>query len=82
MKSKNISVNIKENQEIPFKETYIVIYNSYSKVIIHQKFNDSKHNQKIELNFKECERLMHLLYYYVFKGDYKYSKDKAIIYQE
>ncbi|MFX1235784.1 MAG: hypothetical protein ACFFBY_14725 [Promethearchaeota archaeon] len=82
MKSKNISVNIKENHEIPFKETYIVIHNSKHKIDIHQKFSISKNNQKIELTFEECERLMNLLFYYVFKENYQYSKDKVLIYRE
>jgi len=82
MKSKNISVNIKKNKEVPFRETYIVIQESRKKVRIHQKYIDSKKNQKIELNFEESERLMNLLSYYVFKGNYKYSKDRVIFYRE
>lgn len=80
MISKNISVNIKKNQKVPFKETYIVIQNTKNKVYLHQKFKNSEKNQKIALNFEECERLMNLLSHYVFKGDYKYSKDKVKIF--
>lgn len=82
MISKNISVNIKNGNEIPFKETYIIIHNSKQKLDLYQKYIDSKKNQKIELNFEECERLMNLLVFYVFKGKYKYSKDKIKIYRE
>lgn len=82
MISKNISVNIKNNQKVPFKETFIVIQKTKNVAILYQKFKNSEKNQKIELSFKECERLMNLLSYYVFKGDYKYSKDKLIIYRE
>ncbi|MFX0019551.1 MAG: hypothetical protein ACFFBT_01580 [Promethearchaeota archaeon] len=82
MISKNISVKIKKNQEVPFKETYIVIHNSKQKVYLHQKFINSRKNQKIDLKFEECKRLMNLLSIYVFKGNYEYSKDKVIIYRE
>ena len=82
MISKNISVKIKKNQEIPFKEPYIVIHNSKEQAYLHQKFVNSRKNQKIELNFEECERLMNLLFYYVFEGNYEYSKDKVKIYRE
>ncbi|MFX1497904.1 MAG: hypothetical protein ACFFBH_10280 [Promethearchaeota archaeon] len=82
MISKNISVNIKKSQEVPFKETYIVIQNTKNKVYLHQKFKNLEKNQKIELNFEECERLMNLLFCYVFKGTYKYSRDNVKIYRE
>lgn len=82
MISKNVSLKIKKNKEIPFKEIYIIIRNSKQKVCLYQKFINSGKNQKIELDFKECERLMNLLFYYVFNGNYQYSKDKVIIYRE
>ena len=82
MKSKTVSVNLEINWEVPFKETYLTIYNSKQKVKMHQKFTNSRKNQKIELNFKVCERLMNLLVYYVFNRKYKYSKDEVLIYRE
>lgn len=82
MISKNISVNIKKDQKVPFKETFIIIHSSKPQLDINQKFNNSSKNQKIKLSFEECERLMNLLYYYVLNGKYKYTKDKMIIYRE
>jgi hypothetical protein len=82
MKSKNISVQIKHNENIPFKETYIIIRKSTQKVSLYQKCIDSQQNQKIELNYEECTRLMSLLVHYVFHDKYEYSKDKVIIYRE
>lgn len=82
MISTNISVKIKKSQEAPSKETYFVIHNSKQNVSLHQKFINSRKNQKIDLKFEECERLMNLLSTYVFNGNYKYSKDKVIIYRE
>lgn len=82
MISKNISVYLRKNRKVPFKEKYVVISASEKKVRIHQKFPDATKNQKIELNFDECKRLMNILSHYAFKGTYTYSKDKAIIYRE
>lgn len=82
MISKNVSINIKKEKEIPFKETYIIIHNSKQKLSLFQKYINSRKNQKIELNFEECERLMNLLFYYVFNRNYKYTKDKVRIYRE
>ncbi|TXT60941.1 MAG: hypothetical protein BAJALOKI1v1_1210002 [Promethearchaeota archaeon] len=82
MITKNISVNLRENQEIPWKETYVVIQESRKKVILHQKVVNSKENQVIELNLEECERLMNILFHYAFKRNYNYSKDKVIFYRE
>jgi hypothetical protein len=82
MISKNISVNLRRNQSVPFKETYIVIQKSKQKINFYQKFIDPGENQKIELNFEECQRLMNLLYNYVFSGKYEYSNNKVIIYRE
>ncbi|TXT58606.1 MAG: hypothetical protein BAJALOKI2v1_340038 [Promethearchaeota archaeon] len=82
MKSKNISVNIRKNEEVPYKEIYMIIKNSKQQVFLHQKFIDSEKNQKVILNFEECERLMNLFYYYVFKKKYEYAKDRVRIYRE
>jgi len=82
MISKNVSVNMKKDKKVPFKETYIIIHNSKPILYLNQKYIDSKKNQKIELNFEECERLMNLLFQYVFKEKYSYTKDKMLIYRE
>ncbi len=82
MITKNISVRIRKSQEIPFNETYITIHKSKRKICLHQKYINSRKNQKIELNIEECERLMNLLSFYIFNGNYKYSKDKVKIYRE
>ncbi|MFW9872726.1 MAG: hypothetical protein ACFFG0_06445 [Candidatus Thorarchaeota archaeon] len=82
MISKNISVNIEKDQELPFKETYIIIHNSQKIIGLKQKYINPKKNQTVELNFEECERLMNLLFYYVFNGKYNYTKDTMKIYRE
>lgn len=82
MISKNISVNIKKDQKVPFKERFMIVHSSKRRIDINQKFSNSRKNQKIKLNFEECERLMNLLYYYVLNGKYKHTKDKMIIYRE
>lgn len=82
MITKNISVRIKKNHKVPFKETYIAIHNSQRKILLHQKYINSKKNQKIELNIEECERMMNLINFYVFDGLYEYSKDNMRIYRE
>jgi hypothetical protein len=79
--SKNISMNLRKEKTIPYKETYLTIRSFQKNVNLHQKFSDSRRNQKIDLNFEECKRLMNLLAYYAFKGKYKYSKDQVIIYR-
>ena len=71
MKSKNISINIKEGNKIPFKETYVIFYKSKDIVKIEQKFIDQTKNQKILLNFRECKRLMNLLNELVFNDEFK-----------
>ena len=66
MKTKNISIDIRKNKNVPFKETYVVFYKKQDKVRIVQKFIDPAKNQAITLNFKECKRLMNLLHEYLF----------------
>ena len=68
MITKNISVRIKKNHKVPFNETYIAIHNSQRKIFLHQKYINSKKNQKIELNIEECERMMNLINFYMFDG--------------
>ena len=82
MKSKNISVNIKKTEIIPYKETYIVIQETKKTIKFVQKFKTQTENQVITLDYNECERLMNLLHYYVFKGKYQYKKDKVLIIRE
>ncbi|MEJ2294424.1 MAG: hypothetical protein P8Y23_06595 [Candidatus Lokiarchaeota archaeon] len=82
MITKNISVKIKKEQASPFEETYLAIQKSKDMVKIYHKEKNELNNQKIELNFKECERLINILFHFVFKGNYKYSKDSVIIYHE
>lgn len=81
MISKNISVNVKDDQDLPFKETFIIIHASNKKLNLYQKYINPQKNQKIELKFEDCKRLMNLLFYYVFNGDFQYSKDKMIVYK-
>lgn len=78
MKTKNISVNIKKNEEIPFKETYIVFYKSKNKIKIDQKFKDKTKNQSIILNYPECKRLISLLTSFVLNGKYEPNKVNMI----
>lgn len=82
MKTKNISVNIKKNEEIPFKETYIVFYKSKNKIKIDQKFIDATKNQSIALSYTECERLINLLTLFVFNGKYKPKKIRMLRLEE
>ena len=44
MKTKNISVNIKKDEKIPFKETYIAFYKSKNKIKLDQKYVDKTKN--------------------------------------
>ena len=82
MKTKNISVNIKKDEEIPFKETYIAFYKRKNKIKIDQKFIDKSKNQSITLNFKECERLINLLTLFVFNGKFEPNKGKMLRFEE
>jgi len=82
MKTKNISVNIKKDEEIPSKETYIAFYKSKSKIKINQKFIDNSKNRSITLNFKECERLINLLTFFVFNGKFEPNKGKMLRFEE
>jgi hypothetical protein len=80
--TKNISVEIKENKKVPMKETYVTFYKSKKKVKIFQKFVDETKNQSITLNLKECERLTNLFYHYLFEEQYKYFKDKMLVFKK
>ena len=82
MKTKNISVCIKKDEKVPFKETYIVFYNSDNKVRLDQKFKDPSKNQSITLNIEECKRLLNLLHFYEFKGEFDPYKDRMLIFEQ
>ncbi len=82
IKTKNISINIKKKNIIPFKETYLIFYTREKKTKIVQKFVNSKKNQSIVLNYEECTRLMNLFNSYFFKGNFKPLKDHMVIFQE
>ena len=82
MKTKNISVNIKKNKKVPFKETYLVFNKQKDKVRIVQKFIDETKNQSITFNFNECERLINLLNFYLFNGKFEPYKDKMLIFEK
>ncbi len=82
MKTKNISINIKKEEKVPFKETYLVFNRALNKTKIVQKFLDSKKNQEITLNLKECIRMMNLFNKIFFNGKFKPSLDKVIVFQE
>jgi hypothetical protein len=82
MRSKNISVNLKKDRNIPFKETYVAFYKSRKKVKIDQKFIDQTKNQAIILNYRECERLMNLLNDFVLDGNFKPSQGKMEVFKE
>ena len=82
MKTKNISVNIKKDEKIPFKETYIAFYKNKNKIKIEQKYIDKTKNQSITLNFKECERLINLLTLFVFNGKFEPYKGKMLRFEE
>ena len=71
MKSKNISINLRENCTIPHKETYLIFYKSKKRVKIEQKFVDQTKNQKIVLNLRECTRIINLLIENVYEGSFK-----------
>jgi len=82
MKTKNISINLKKNEKIPFKETYIAFYRNKNKIKIDQKYLDSTKNQSIILNYKECERLINLLTSFVFNGKFEPYKGKMLRFKE
>lgn len=82
MKTKNISINIKKDEKIPFKETYIAFYKGKNKIKIEQKYVDKTKNQSITLNFKECERLINLLTLFVFNGKFEPYKGKMLRFEE
>jgi 5,10-methenyltetrahydromethanopterin hydrogenase len=82
MLTKNISIEIKDNETVPTKETYITFFKSNKQVKIVQKFIDETKNQSITLNLNECERLVNLFYHYLFKGKYEYLKDKMLIFKK
>lgn len=44
MITKNISIEIKKNEKIPIKETFLVFYKTEKKVRIAQKFIDQEKN--------------------------------------
>ncbi len=78
MLTKNISVELKQGNTVPSKETYVVFHKSSNKIRIAQKFVRESENQTITLNREECERMMNLLQFYLFDGNYKYEKDKML----
>ena len=82
MKTKNISIDIKKNSKVPLKETYLVFHKHKNKVNIVQKFIDQTNNQSITLNFKECERLMNLLNFYLFDDKFVLFHDRMIIFEK
>ena len=82
MKTKNISIDIKKNAKVPLKETYIVFHKQKNKVNIVQKFINQNNNQSITLNFKECERLMNLLHFYLFDDKFEPIHDRMIIFEK
>ena len=82
MKTKNISVNIKKNKKVPFKETYLVFSKRQNKVKFIQKFIDQTKNQSITLNIEECYRLMNLLYTYLFNNKFQPHKGKMLIFKD
>lgn len=79
MLTKNISVELEQGKKVPSKETYVVFYKSRNKIRIVQKFTSDPKNKLIELNTEECERLMNLLHFYLFNGNYEYRKDTMLI---
>ncbi|MFX0001658.1 MAG: hypothetical protein ACFE88_16225 [Candidatus Hermodarchaeota archaeon] len=78
MKTKNISINIKKGEKIPYKETYITFYKHKNKIKIDQKFIEQTKNQSITLNLEESERLINLLTFFVFNGKFKPYKGKML----
>ncbi len=80
MLTKNISVELESGKKVPSKEIYIVFSKSNKKIRLDQKFVKESNNQSITLNYEECRRLMNLLNFYVFRGEYAYSKDKMLKY--
>ena len=82
MKTKNISINLKEDEKIPIKETYIVFYIHEEKIKIEQKFADQGKNQSITLNQAECERMMNLIAYFLLDGKFVLKKDKMLKFKE
>lgn len=82
MLSKNISVQIRPDEKVPNKETYIIISDNKKKIKLEQKFIKQERNQMIELNYEECERLMNILHHFVFKESYIYKKDKLLIFNK
>ena len=81
MRTKNISVQIRKGKKVPQKETYVVFYKHNNKIKIDQKFINPSLNQSITLEFQECERLMNLLYSYVFEDKFVPVKDKMVIFE-
>lgn len=82
MLTKNISIDIKKGKKVPLKETYLVIYKFKDKVKLVQKFVDDKNNKTITLNIEECQRLINLLDFYLFKGKFTPFKDKMIVFEK
>ncbi|MFX1310196.1 MAG: hypothetical protein ACFE9M_00015 [Promethearchaeota archaeon] len=82
MKTKNISVNMKKGKKIPFKETYITFYKHKKRIKINQRFIEQTKNQSITLNFKECERLINLLTFFVFNGKFEPYEGKMLKIEE
>ena len=78
MITKNISVELQKNENLPLKETYIVVFNSKKKIKIEQKYIKQDANQKITLNIHECKRLINLLHHYLLDDDFKPYKDKVL----
>ena len=81
MISKNISIEIRKNEKVPIKETYLVFYKQKNKVKVEQKFIDDSLNQSITLKREECKRLINLLTHFMFDGEFKPIKDRMIIYE-
>jgi len=79
MLTKNISIELEQGKKVPSKETYVVFYKSSKKIRLVQKFMSDSKNQSITLNYEECERLMNLLHFYLFDGEYRYRNDKMLI---
>lgn len=82
MLTKNISIDIKKGKKVPLKETYLVIYKFKDKVKLVQKFVDDKNNKTITLNIEECQRLINLFDFYLFKGKFTPFKDKMIVFEK
>ena len=82
MKTKNISINKRKEEKVPFKETFLVFYKLKNKIKLSQKYIDSKKNQEITLNLKECKRLMNLFNQFLFEGKYKPNLDRMLVFQE